>query len=312
MQTRTTLIALLATAAIATTAKAESVSSGGMPDYARANLGYFFNDSNDRLSFSGAADWRTGPLTFTLDGVFATGDGSGDLNAVTGKIAYNFGNGFAAYLQAHYFDFNSGSSDTFYGLGVDYQNEVFGLGAQYLSVEDEDIFHLVGFYRFGPKFSTGGTTALGAITLFDDEEIVSLGVDHRTDRFRLSAFTSLYDGPSNGLTAFGGHYYVTPRFGIGANILTSNDDFLDEGLYSVNVDYRVADNLKLSAAYLSNFGSGSSNDIFGLNLTWELGRERARVFDNVDMYMRDALGPISVLAYDGALNQIYGPGVLGF
>ena len=312
MQTRTTLIALLATATLATTANAESVSSGGMPDYAKLSFNYFTESNYDLFSLNGAADWRTGPLTFTLGASHFSSDGPGDLHTLTGKVAYNFGNGFAAYVQAHYFDFDFGGSETFYGIGADYQNEVFGLGAQYLSVESEDVFHLVGFYRFGPKFSAGGTTALGAVTLFDDEELISLGVDHRTERFRLTAVTTLYDGPSDGITAFGGHFYATPQIGIGANILTSNDDFLDDGIYSIDVGYRVADNLKLSAAYVSGFGNGPSGDIFGLNLTWELGRDRARVFDSVDMYMKDALGPINNLWYGDAFTQIYGPGVIGF
>ena len=312
MQTRITLLSLLAASVLALPAQAESVSSGGLPDYARVELNYATEGNFDLTHFGGVADFRAGALDLTLGGHHYSGNGPGDLYGLSAKVAYRFGNGFAAFGEAHHFGFSGlGGSETLLGLGVDYQNEVFGIGATYLTDDDVDIYHLAGFYRFGPKFRTGGVTGLFSASFVDGDSAVSLGADYQDERFGATAVTTFYDGPSNGVTALGLRGYPMPRLHLGANVITSNDDFLSDGIYSIDVGYEVADNLRLGGFYASGFGNGVNSDIFGLNLVWELGHDRARVFDSVDMYMRNAVGPIRHLWPSDVFAPIYGPGALG-
>ncbi|WP_421704189.1 hypothetical protein [Aliiroseovarius sp.] len=311
MQTRISLIALLSAAVFATSAGAESVSSGGLPDYANLRFNYVKQGSFDLLNLGGAADFRAGPLQFTIDGQTYSFDGGNDVHALTAKAAYGFADGFAAYLQATYLELNS-FDETIFGIGADYQNEVFGAGLQYQSFRNNDFFHLTGYYRFNPKFQQGGTTALAAVSFLEDEEVFTLGADHRNERFRLTGFTALSSDSFQDFTALGGHYYVTPQLGVGANVVTFNDALFDDGIYSLDVGYRFIDNVTLSAFYASEFGNSFGNtDFFGINLTWELGRDRARVFDRVDMYLRDAVGPIGTLRARDAFTQVTGPGRFG-
>lgn len=193
-----------------------------------------------------------------------------------------------------------------YGAGVDFQNDKLGLGAQYNHLDGADIYILSGLYEV-----TDRTTVFGSVSLVENFEMYSLGATYNRNRFGLSALLNWFDAIDDGMTTLGAHYDITPRITVSGNVLTGPSNFLDYGIYSLGGTFDVTDRVAISGYYASNFRGGSSDGIFGLKLVYEIGGERARVYDRVGALSDASLGPTKALYLGNIFDQVYGPAFTG-
>lgn len=286
----------LAAALTSTSALADGLS------YGKAALSYYTDGDSDATRLDGTLDYAIGEVTLSVTGggVFSDGD---NFTTVSARAGYSFG-AVTPYLSYGVFDFDSGSDD-FFGLGIDYIGANFGAALEYVTINDADVYHLMGY------FDVGQSQVYGNLSDLDGTNLYTLGVDYNPGKFDLSAATMWNEsGLDDGYTALGISYDFV-RFSLNGQVLTGNTNFLNEGEYSLGVGYNLTERTSIDISYADGFGNGGSDGIFGLKLTYEFGGERARVADRIGAQLDKATPSVYKVFGGDLLRPVYGPSIMG-
>ncbi|MDO6455768.1 porin [Celeribacter halophilus] len=213
----------------------------------------------------------------------------GDASVVRGTAGYAIVPGMTVYGLLSVINAEGGNDDTSYGLGAEYQTEDYGIALQYKTFDDADldILTLAGFYGFGASTVYGFATDLDYDSFDDDDTYYALGYKYDAAAFEVNVATAWYEGDfDTGLTAIGGEYNATQDFTVLASVVSTNEDYLDDGVLTIGGRYALNDSTSLEANYGTAFGD-IDGDGFSLALTFETGARRLRVMDQVEDFASD-------------------------
>ncbi|WP_417267522.1 hypothetical protein [Celeribacter baekdonensis] len=269
--------------ALALVSTAGAAAADGLT-YSNVEAVYGNIEELDVTRLNGEADYIMGQYSFTGSAGLVSAEGD-DASILRGTVGYAIIPGLNVYGLLSYSQAEGGNDETSYGLGAEFQNNDYGVALEYEKFDDADIdsVTLAGFYGFG------ASTVYGFANEMDNFGSYGLGYKYDAAAFEAN-IASLWDedGFDAGATAFSGAYDVNAKFTVLASVLTTNDNFLDNGIYTVGGSYNLTDTTSVEANYGQSFGSDIvDGDGFTLALSFETGARRVRVTDQVTNYVTD-------------------------
>jgi len=258
--------------------------------YSKAEASYFNIEEDDITSLNGDIDYVTGQLSFTGSADLVSAEGY-DISVLRGTAGYAIVPGMTVYALLSVSNEEGGYDDTSYGLGAEYQTGDYGIALEYETFDDADVdsLSLVGFYGFG------ASTVYGLANDWDDDTSYALGYKYDAAAFEVNVATAWSEyGFDTGLTAIGGEYNATQDFTVLASVVSTNEDYLEDGLLTIGGRYALNDSTSLEANYGTAFGD-IDGDGFSLALTFETGARRLRVMDQVEDFASDTTPLFDIL-----------------
>lgn len=250
--------------------------------YSQVEASYFNIEETNITSLNGDIDYVTGQLSFTGSASLVSDEGE-DVSVVRGTAGYAIVPGMTVYGLLSVINAEGGNDDTSYGLGAEYQTRNYGIALEYETFDDADVdsLTLAGFYGFG------ASTVYGFANDWDDDTSYALGYKYDAAAFEVNVATAWSEGGfDTGLTAIGGEYNATQDITVLASVVSTNEDYLDDGVLTIGGRYALNDSTSLEANYGTAFGD-SDGDGFSLALTFETGARRLRVMDQVEDFASD-------------------------
>ncbi|WP_417274906.1 hypothetical protein [Celeribacter halophilus] len=258
--------------------------------YSKVEASYFNIEEADITSLNGDIDYVTGQLSFTGSADLVSAEGY-DISVLRGTAGYAIVPGMTVYALLSVSNEEGGYDDTSYGLGAEYQTGDYGIALEYETYDEADVDSLTlsGFYGFG------ASTVYGFANDWDDDTSYVLGYKYDATAFEVNVASVWFEGGfDTGLTAIGGEYNATQDFTVLASVVSTNENYLEDGLLTIGGRYALNDSTSLEANYGTAFGD-IDGDGFSLALTFETGARRLRVIDQVEDFASDTTPLLDIL-----------------